>query len=231
MTFREWPSWPMKARMDGPEQIAQRQLIPDHAKKLALYILRGLLAGVKARWTAEDRHIPDCLGDILNELGEGPYQALQPFTANIRTFKMAAWSSKDSPVGVILHLHKLQKLFVVDGQHRLRAGEMVHEWLSTVLTNARYPKKGLWIGDTQEVTSDEMEVWTAALTTFGTSFTIDVTVHVDLDVEQERQLFHDLNVLRQAVRVASARLRRRRPGQQIRPSGSHRTARFTACVC
>src|SRR5580692_8143491 len=64
-TFRDVARVANEARMvsmgEGPEQIAQRQLIPDHAKKLGLYILRGLLAGVKTRWTLEDKHIPDCL--------------------------------------------------------------------------------------------------------------------------------------------------------------------------
>ncbi len=198
-TFREVGLVANEARIiaigEGPEQIAQRQLMPDHAKKLALYILRGLLAGVKARWTAEDKHIPDCLNDILAELGEGPYQALQPFTANIRNIQEGGLEFEDTAAGTILHLHKLQKLFVVDGQHRLRAAELVYEWLNTLLTNAKYPKKGLWIGDTQEMTPEEMEVWIAALTEFSTAFTVDVTVHVGLNVEQERQLFHDLNVL------------------------------------
>ena len=123
-TFREVALVANEARIlsmgEGPEQIAQRQLIPDHAKKLALYILRGLLAGVKAKWTAQGRHIPDCLTDILNELGEGAYQALQPFTANIRNIKEGELEFEDTPAGTILHLHKLQRLFIVDGQHRLR---------------------------------------------------------------------------------------------------------------
>jgi len=72
---------------EGSDQIAQRQLIPDHAKKLALYILRGLLAGVKARWTASGKHIPDCLNDLLAELGESPYQALN----NLATLYRSQW--------------------------------------------------------------------------------------------------------------------------------------------
>ncbi|MDG2521351.1 DNA sulfur modification protein DndB [Caulobacter segnis] len=207
-TFREVALVANEARIlsmgEGPEQVAQRQLIPDHARKLALYILRGLLAGVKSKWRMAGRHVPDCLTDILNELGEGPYQALQPFTANIRNIQPGELEFEDTPAGTILHLHKLQRLFVVDGQHRLRAGEMVHDWLSVVITNAKYPKKGLWIGDTQEVTSDEMEVWAAALTEFDTSFTIDVTVHLGLDAGQERQLFHDLNVLGKKPSAAQA---------------------------
>ena len=180
---------------EGPEQIAQRQLIPDHAKKLALYILRGLLAGVKSRWNSEDKHVPDCLSDILNELGIGPYQALQPFTANIRNIQDGGLEFEDTTIGVVLHLHKFQKLFVVDGQHRLHAGELVFEWLNSIITNAKYPKKGLWIGETQEVTSEELEVWYAVMTEFSNYFTVDVTVHLGLNADQERQLFHDLNVL------------------------------------
>jgi hypothetical protein len=33
------------------------------------------------------------------------------------------------------------------------------------------------------------------MTEFGTAFTVDVTVHLGLNAEQERQLFHDLNAL------------------------------------
>lgn len=207
-TFREVALVANEARIvsmgEGLDQIAQRQLLPDHAKKLALYILRGLLAGAKARWTAAGKHVPDCLNDILAELGEGPYQALQPFTANIRNIQDEGLEFEDTPAGTILHLHKLQKLFVVDGQHRLRGGEMVYEWLNTLLTNAKYPKKGLWIGETQEVTAEELEVWTAAMTEFGTAFTVDVTVHLGLNAEQERQLFHDLNVLGKKPSAAQA---------------------------
>lgn len=198
-TFRDIALVANEARMismgEGPDQVAQRQLIPDHAKKLALYVLRGLIAGVKRRWKSEGKHIPDFLIDLLAELGEGPYQALQPFTANIRNIQEGGLEFENSPAGIILHLHKLQKLFVVDGQHRLRAAEMVHDWLNTIITNMKYPKKGLWIGDTQDLTSEEAEVWTAAMTEFGMHFTVDVTIHLDLDAEQERQLFHDLNVL------------------------------------
>jgi hypothetical protein len=198
-TFRDVALVANEARMismgEGPEQIAQRQLIPDHAKKLAIYILRGLLASVKARWSRDGNHIPDCLHDILAELGEGPYQALQPFTANIRNIQDNGLEFEDTPSGVVFHLHKLQKLFVVDGQHRLRAGEIVHDWLNGLLTNVKYPKKGLWIGESQEVNAEELELWTAAMTEFGQHFTVDVTVHLGLDPEQERQLFHDLNVL------------------------------------
>jgi hypothetical protein len=198
-TFRDVALVANEARMismgEGPEQIAQRQLIPDHAKKLAIYILRGLLASVKTRWVRDGKHIPDCLHDVLAELGEGPYQALQPFTANIRNIQDEGLEFEDTPNGVVLHLHKLQKLFVVDGQHRLRAGELVYDWLNGLLTNAKYPKKGLWIGESQELTAEELEVWTAAMTEFGQHFTVDVTVHLGLNPEQERQLFHDLNVL------------------------------------
>ena len=207
-TFRQVALVANEARIvamgEGPEQIAQRQLIPDHAKKLALYILRGLLAAAKARWMNEGKHVPDCLNDLLAELGEGPYQALQPFTANIRNIQDGGLEFEDTPAGTILHLHKLQRLWVVDGQHRLKAAELVYEWLNAIITNARYPKKGLWIGDTQEVSAEEMEVWIAAMNEYSTSFTIDVTVHIGLDPEQERQLFHDLNVLGKKPSAAQA---------------------------
>lgn len=207
-TFREVALVANEARTiavgEGPEQIAQRQLIPDHAKKLSVYMLRGLLAGVKNRWGSEGKYIPEILNDILTELGEGPYQALQPFTANIRSVQDGGLEFEDTPVGTILHLHKLQKLFVVDGQHRLRAAEMLHDWLNTLITNAKYPKKGLWFGETQDMTTEEMEIWIAAMTEFSTAFTVDVTVHLGLTIEQERQLFHDLNVLGKKPSAAQA---------------------------
>lgn len=207
-TFREISLVANEARIismgEGPEQIAQRQLIPDHAKKLALYVLRGLLSAVKLRWLQEDKHVPDFLNDILAELGEGPYQALQPFTANIRNIQDDGLEFEDSPSGTIVHLHKAQKLFVVDGQHRLKAADMVNDWLNTILTNGRYAKKGLWIGETQDMTAEEVEVWTAVLTEFGVHFTVDVTVHLGLDPEKERQLFHDLNVLGKKPSAAQA---------------------------
>src|SRR5689334_14114603 len=44
-------------------QIAQRPLDLKHAKSLALYMARGMVAGVKRVWADEGRTIPDDLED------------------------------------------------------------------------------------------------------------------------------------------------------------------------
>lgn len=185
-------------------EIAQRPLDEKHAKAIALYMLRGLLVSVRQAWDDEGRHIPEELEDLLSDLGQGPYQGLQPFTGNIR---LCAPGGADLDIEerkdgkLLLYFRQGQLIYVIDGQHRRRAYEQMVNWLREMMTTSRYPstrRGGIYMPEDREdvrLSATELEIWSNVLELARSHFTVDVTVHLGLKPEQERQLFHDLNNL------------------------------------
>src|ERR1700722_8734887 len=133
--------------------VAQRPLDMKHAKSLALYMLRGMVAGVKRDWADQGRHIPDELEDILQELGEGPYQGLQPFTGNIRQCEPEGvdLDIEERQGQLILHLRLGQMIYVIDGQHRRMAHELLSNWLRDTLQGGKYSKRGLYVPERDDL--------------------------------------------------------------------------------
>ena len=88
-------------------------------------------------------------------------------------------------------------LWVVDGQHRRHGADMVLEFLEHVRTTGKYPSKGavLFADKGRPVSEAEMQVWNEAYDAARAYATLTVEVHLGLEIEQERQLFHDLNRL------------------------------------
>ncbi len=78
---------------------------------------------------------------------------------------------------------------------------MVMTFLEQVRQTGRYPGKGavLFQEKGQAVTEDEMLVWNEAYDAARSYATLTVEVHLGLTIEQERQLFHDLNRLGKRV--------------------------------
>lgn len=204
-TFREISVVANEARIretgGSVSDIAQRPLDKSHAKDLALYILRGLLSSVKSRWILEGRHVPDELNDFLADLGVGTYQALQPFTANMKDCNPDELDVEYVENATVVHIHKSQLLRVVDGQHRRAGYEMLSTWLQRLMSDGSYPGVvrggGLLAPEREDMrlTKEEAEIWSAVVTEARVHLTVDVTVHLGLDAAQERQLFHDLNNL------------------------------------
>lgn len=185
-------------------EIAQRPLDEKHAKGIALYMLRGLLVSVRQAWELEHRHIPEELEDLLSDLGEGPYQGLQPFTGNIRLCEPGGTDLdlEERPDGkLVLFLRQGQLIYIIDGQHRRHAYELLIGWLKEMISTSKYISKrrgAIYIPEDIEemqLTPTELEVWSAVLENARSHFTVDITVHLGLKPEQERQLFHDLNNL------------------------------------
>ena len=203
-TFREVSDVANEVRiveMGGERsQIAQRPLDLKHAKNLALYMARGMTSGVKRVWQDEGRVIPDELDDILSDLGEGPYQGLQPLTGNIRQCEPDGvdLDIEERPGGqLILFLRLGQLIYVIDGQHRRVAYELLTTWLREILQAGKYGKRGLYVPEREDLglTAEETAIWSAVIELARSHFTVDVTVHLGLKPDQERQLFHDLNNL------------------------------------
>jgi len=69
-------------REAGP--VAQRPLDPNHAKKLAIYMVKGLVSAAKMRRATLGKDALPAFDELLRVLGEQPYFSIQPLVCNIR---------------------------------------------------------------------------------------------------------------------------------------------------
>jgi hypothetical protein len=193
----------------GDDGVAQRRLDTTHAHKLAVYILKGLVeSAIEYRATTGKPQVP-ALASILETMGRQPYMSLQPLVTNLRTASQRGRSiraervlSKSDASTACFNVYLSQKdiLWVIDGQHRRWAMKMVFDFLETVLRTGSYPKKSsLFVGESSEIDAETMKAWQAVYESARAFSTISAEVHLGLDAEQERQLFHDLNNLGKRV--------------------------------
>ena len=197
-----------RADLEG-EAVAQRNLDTKHAHKLAIYLLKGLANALANRYRREERNLPQALDLIRQTLGEQPYLAIQPITANIRTCEFGGKGlrlDRGQDGLVYVYISSKDVLWVVDGQHRRFAMQMLFDYLRALLTSYRYPKRpALYPGTRDEpVPSDELRVWMELFEVARGLCTVMVEVHLGLDIDQERQLFHDLNNLTKKVEASLA---------------------------
>ncbi|QKC73578.1 hypothetical protein EB815_04070 [Mesorhizobium loti] len=197
-------------RESGP--VAQRPLDSNHAKKLAVYMVKGLVSAAKMRRAIQGKESLPEFDEILRLLGDQPYFSLQPLVCNIRNVSPGATgpngirgfrleTKSGETAGFKVFLSERHILWVVDGQHRRHGADMALSFLETVRQTGRYPGKGavLFIDKGRQVTEGEMVVWNEAWEAARSYATLTVEVHLGLTVEQERQLFHDLNRLGKKV--------------------------------
>jgi len=198
--------------MDGA-QIAQRKLDPTHAQKLAAYILKGLVAAAIHRRTIEKKDVPATYLGVQDRLGKQPYLSLQPLVVNIRECDPAGQNirgmrlvtAEQETASFKIFLSQRHVFWVVDGQHRRKAMESVFEFLDTVRNKRAYPKKGsLYPYEDINVTPEEFSLWEECFAVARSFCTVAVEVHLGLTVDQERQLFHDLNRLGKRVDTSLA---------------------------
>lgn len=208
-TFVEWSEI-----ANDPEKgdIAQRRLDPNHAKSLAGFMLKGLINAAKVRRMLQGKPVPHVYTEVQDRLGTKPYCALQPVVANIREMDPNKPSIRadrgvtktGETVGFKVFMPRTYRWWVVDGQHRRFGGEMLMDWLKEVTRTGRYPARGGIIDFKGEVSDDEMLVWVEALECARTFATVKIEFHLGLDINQERQLFHDLNNLGKKINVSQA---------------------------
>lgn len=208
-TFVEWSEI---ANDPDKGDIAQRRLDPNHAKSLASFMLKGLINAAKVRRTLQGKPIPHIYSEIQDRLGTKPYCALQPVVANIRAIDPnnpsiraeRGMTKTGETVGFKVFMPRTYRWWVVDGQHRRFGGEMLMDWLKEVTRTGRYPGRGGIIDLKGEVSEDEMLVWIEALECARTFATVKIEFHLGLGIDQERQLFHDLNNLGKKINVSQA---------------------------
>lgn len=185
--------------------VTQRRLDEGHAKKLAIFILKGLIDATRRKLEQARQPLPAGLVTIERAIGAQPYISMQPITANIRNCAFGGDGLRYERHGgaITAYLSDKHVLWIIDGQHRRFAMHMVFEFLKSVVNNGRYPRKPALFVPTddpkREPSPEEIQVWTAAFEVARTECSIVVEAHLGLDFEQERQLFHDLNHLGKTV--------------------------------
>lgn len=192
-------------------EISQRKLDQAHAQKLAIYILKGLISSaIYFREITKQSPIPS-LNLIQEELGRQPYLSIQPLVANIRGIGERGGSlraervlSKDDLSTACFKVYLAQNniLWVVDGQHRREGMRIVFEFLEYVLRHHAYPKKkGIYapLDGHIDLSPEELQAWQTVSESSRTFASVSVEVHLGLGIDEERQLFHDLNNLGKKV--------------------------------
>lgn len=201
---------------DGTEEVTQRPLNEPHARSLAQYMLRGLIAAAIQRRHDRRQIVPDAFLSIQNEVGVQPYLSMQPIVANIRTCEpgggrlqiqrlMANGSEELACLRIFLAQDDI--LWVVDGQHRRMGLNYLFEFLEFIRTQQRYPKKkSLYTPAEGELTVSPaaLQLWNECFEVARGSCTVQVEIHLGLTTVQERQLFHDLNRLGKKIETGLA---------------------------
>ncbi|MSU91934.1 hypothetical protein GE300_20460 [Rhodobacteraceae bacterium 2CG4] len=199
----------------GP--VAQRPLDMTHARNLAKYMLRGLVSAAKMRRLIQEKPVPAAFEAIMSALGNQPYFSLQPIVCNIRNTPyggnglggirgLRLQTERGETAAFKVFLSERHVLWVIDGQHRRAGADFVMTFLQTVRQSGKYPGKApvIFPEKSREVTPEEMAVWNEAYDAARSYATITLEVHLGLDIDQERQLFHDLNKLGKKVSSSMA---------------------------
>ncbi len=192
------------------DEVSQRPLDKSHASLLAQYILKGLVhasANIRdaaGKDSSSHRH-------VLLALGAQRYYALQPIVVNIpvpladlKPQKQLNQAGDD--ISLRISVSHATLMWVIDGQHRRYAMNTVLDFLRTIRATQAYPKRAsLYPGKPGEhIPPAEMEVWREALQLALNFCTVTIEAHLNLDVEQRRQLFADLNNKGKSVSASMA---------------------------
>lgn len=207
VTLTKLIEWSSVANDPEKGEIAQRPLDLGHARGLGVYMLKGLVNAAMARRRIADKDVPEIFGQVLHQLGSQPYFSLQPFVANIRDINPEKPSVRAERVqsntgetrGFQVYLPRHFRWWMIDGQHRLVGGQITKEFLDHVTKTGSYPARNNLFTGRGKVSPEEMVVWMEALECARSFASVKIELHLGLSIEQERQLFHDLNNLGKKV--------------------------------
>lgn len=199
---------------DG-DTIAQRKLDPAHAQRLALYILKGLVSASIERRIFQKKDASPALMQMMERLGRQPYMALQPIVVNIRDCNPQGADIRaermldkrtEETAAFRIYLAQRHVLWVIDGQHRRKAMQMVFDFLETIRQSRAYPKKNGLVNflDGELLSPEDHKVWEECFEVARSYCTVLIEVHLGLEPMEERQLFHDLNRLGKKVDTSLA---------------------------
>jgi len=200
-------------RQEDGSPATQRPLDEAHGTKLARYILKGLVtAAIEYRTNFGKSQSPE-LEAILKQMGGQVYLSLQPIVVNLRScnpggkdIQGVRMEHEGETACFKIFLNQRDLLYVVDGQHRRYAMELVFEFLTELRLNRKYPKKPrLFESDSKEaLPSSVLAAWDECDEVARAFCRVAVEMHLGLGVKQEQQLFHDLNNLSKKVDTSLA---------------------------
>ncbi|MND88346.1 hypothetical protein D3C80_803690 [compost metagenome] len=139
--------------------------------------------------------------------------SLQPIVANLRTcdpggagIEGKRMEADGETACFKVYLGQRDLLYVIDGQHRRYAMDLVFEFLTEIRLNRKYPRKPkLFDGDFKETLSAEvLAAWDECDEVARGFCKVAVEIHLGLGVKEEQQLFHDLNNLAKKVEKSLA---------------------------
>lgn len=186
----------------------QRPLNEAHATGLAKYILRGMIAA--AIDYRKNFHKPESLAlhELQRVMGPQTYMSLQPIVCNLRTVQPGGTGIEGKRMEVEgetacfkVFLGQRDILYVIDGQHRRYAMDLVFEFLTEIRLNRKYPRKPkLFDGNFKDIIpADILAAWDECDEVARGFSKVAVEIHLGLGVREEQQLFHDLNNLAKKV--------------------------------
>ena len=191
--------------LKGP--ITQRKLDMGHSQKMAVFIFKGLVNFVIARRKQDGKVIQPEIQQIAEYLGTQPYYAWSPIVGSIRDAlaDIAVEIINADQGDLVLKLRANQLIWVVDGQHRRMAWKIVLDFLNQLIRDRKYVKSGGLVPSALKLVSDDaVAFWHEALTYYTERFSVSIDLHFGLAIDQEKQLFHDLNNLQKTVSTSQA---------------------------
>lgn len=186
----------------------QRPLNEAHATGLAKYILRGMIAAAIDYRRNHGKPESLALHELQRVMGPQTYMSLQPIVANLRTVEPGGsgiegkrMEADGETACFKVFLGQRDMLYVIDGQHRRYAMDLVFEFLTEIRLNRKYPRKPkLYEGNFKEpIATDVLAAWDECDEVARGFSKIAVEIHLGLGVREEQQLFHDLNNLAKKV--------------------------------
>jgi len=195
--------------------IAQRKLKEDHAFALGQFMLKGLVNAARIEAGETSDEVAEAFERVSHALNPQPYTAMQPVVVSLRSagqgganLRWEKFPESGPMLAARVYLGQKDLMYVVDGQHRRMGVEMLLNFLEEIRRSRMYPKakSSLYPHDStvREVPLEEQIVWEGVYTVARSTCTIAVEAHLGLTVEQERQLFHDLNNKGRAVEKSLA---------------------------
>lgn len=186
---------------------SQRPINPAHAQGLALYMMKGEISAQLKRAT-ERGALTDALSKIQAEVGPESYYGVAPIVANVQLRNNAKVELKDG--WLHLFIDDVEVFRVIDGQHRREGRDILLKWLKSVIETGRYPvgrRTGISLyvpaDGRVEVKPEERRIWGEVYQNVLRSG-FEISLHMDLSTEQERQLFYVLNNLVRSVESSMA---------------------------
>lgn len=187
------------------EERAQRELNEPHAHGLAQFWLHASVTAALSDPSVSGTAIEVALLTLKESMGPQRAFASSPWTANVRgvnpknlsTLKAKVVAGGGAGTSMVLETYFPKDLWsLLDAQHRRAGGDRAGKFIRFVTSWGTYPtqKSGLkaYFGLKGVLSPEERAGWTAALAAFD-KMTVNIELHLGLDVEGERQVFADLN--------------------------------------